>query len=198
MSNPWFTSTDLKTPAKQDQLQPQKEAEALSFSSTAAFEGSPELVAIKNRIGNLKPGNSIWFKTDGAWSNYHLLEYILGITGPAEVCFTTWAISEVAITKFLAWKNAGTITDLHAIIDVGLRNRKPAIYHQAIAAFPNLKVAHCHAKATVVISATHHITLIGSANYTKNPRKEVGVIIWDKTIALANQSWIKEETNAGV
>ncbi|WP_374949616.1 hypothetical protein [Mucilaginibacter sp.] len=131
--------------------------------------------------------------TDGAWSNYDLLEYILVITGAAEVSFTTWAISEVAINRFLTWKAAGMITELNAVIDVGLRNRKPAVFQQAVAAFPNLSIGHIHAKATVVISGTHHITLIGSANYTKNPRKEVGAIFWDESIALANAGWIKEE-----
>jgi hypothetical protein len=189
-----FNSSDIKSAAKQS-LQPQKQAEALEFASASVFEDAPELSAIENKIGQLTPGKSVWFKTDGAWSSYHLLEYILQLTGPAEVCFTTWSISEVAITKFLAWKANGSITDLHAVIDTGLRNRKPAIYHQAVAAFPKLKIAHCHAKATVVISGSHHITFIGSANYTKNPRKEVGVIIWDKEITLANQRWIKEETN---
>jgi hypothetical protein len=170
-----------------------QQAAAQRFDSDAEFLAASELKLIEKAIGKLLPGKSIWFKTDGAWSNYHLLEYILGITGAAEVCFTTWSISEVAITKFLSWKADGRITDLFAVIDVGLRNRKPAIYHQAIAAFPNLKVAHCHAKATVVISAEHHITFIGSSNYTRNPRKEVGVIIWDENIARANQAYIKEE-----
>lgn len=195
MRKSWFTAGELKAPEKQQSLQPALKAEGIAFNSEAHFENSTELTVIRSTIGDLNAGQSVYFKTDGAWSNWHLLEYILELTGPAEVCFTTWAISEVAITKFLAWKESGKITDLHAVIDVGLRNRKPAIFHQAIGAFPKLKVAHCHAKATVVISATHHITFIGSANYTKNPRKEVGIIIWDKNIAQANERWIKQEVN---
>jgi hypothetical protein len=190
-----FRNSDLKQPAKQESVQPGQNASAMHFDSDPSFVIAPELAAIKTAIGELQPGRSVWFKTDGAWSSYDLLGYILGITGPAEVCFTTWSISEVAISKFLSWKNTGVITDLQAVIDVGLRNRKPAIFAQAVQAFPKLKIAHCHAKATVVISGSHHITFIGSANYTKNPRKEVGVIIWDEAIALANQQWIKEEVN---
>lgn len=189
----WFKNKDLVTSTAAKYLQPAKDADAVHFDSTADFETAIELEAIKNTIGSLTPGRSVWFKTDGAWSSYHLLEYILQLTGPAEVCFTTWSISEVAITKFLRWKADGLITGLSAVIDVGLRNRKPQIYQQAVQAFKNLKIAHCHAKATVVVNDTHHITFIGSANYTKNPRKEVGVIIWDKSIALANMNWIKEE-----
>ncbi|MBS7565091.1 hypothetical protein KHS38_11810 [Mucilaginibacter sp. Bleaf8] len=190
-----FSTADLITPQKAEQLQPKKEAEAIAFSTEPVFERGPDLEAIRATIGELQPGQSVCFKTDGAWSNYYLLEYILQLTGPAEVCFTTWAISEIAITKFLSWQASGLITELHAVIDVGLRNKKPAIYHRAAATFTNLKFAHCHAKATVITNGSHHITLIGSANYTKNPRKEVGVIIWDKNIALANQRWIKEVTN---
>jgi hypothetical protein len=170
-----------------------KRPKSLAYNSSAAFVSGNELDVIRKEIGALEAGKAVWFMTDGAWSNYHLLEYILELTGPAEVFFTTWAISEDAITRFLNWKAAGMITELAAVIDVGLRNRKPAIFQQAQAAFPNLKIAHIHAKATVVISGTHHITFIGSSNYTKNPRKEVGAIFWDKDLASANANWIKEE-----
>ncbi|RYE26848.1 MAG: hypothetical protein EOP45_03095 [Sphingobacteriaceae bacterium] len=190
-----FSNKDLKVPVVSESLVPSKQADALPFDSVCEFTAAKELDVIRAKIGELLPGRSVWFKTDGAWSNYHLLEYILNLTGPAEVYFTTWAISEVAITKFLALKEAGLITDLYAVIDTGLRNRKPQVYQQAVAAFPKLKIAHCHAKATVVISKTHQITFIGSANYTRNPRKEVGVILWDNEISQANAAWIKEEIN---
>lgn len=191
----WFNNSDVSVSSRPQQLTVERTAESIEFDSQADFVSAPELEIVKNKIGVLQPGKSVWFKTDGAWSNYHLLEYILQITGPAMVYFTTWAISEIAITKFLNWKSSGQIIDVYAVIDAGLRNRKPQVFQQANNAFQNLKIAHCHAKATVVESGTHHITFIGSANYTRNPRKEVGVILWDKTIADANKNWIINEIN---
>lgn len=191
----WFSNNDIAVIEKQKQLTVDHTAEAIKFDSGNEFISASELEAIRNKIGQIQEGQSIWFKTDGAWSNYHLLEYILQITGPALVYFTTWSISEIAITKFLNWKSSGHIIDIYAVIDAGLRNRKPEIYHRAVKAFPNLKIAHCHAKATVIESGTHHIAFIGSANYTKNPRKEVGVVIWSKEIADANKNWILDEIN---
>lgn len=190
-----FKNSDLVKQQLQNIAQSGKIPAALNFETESKFLPDGELSVIQNTIGELKPGGSVWFQTDGAWSSYHLLEFILDKTGPAAVSFTTWSISEIAITRFLHWKESGRITELQAVIDNGLRNRKPAIYQQAVKAFPNLKVAHCHAKATVVRSQTHDITFIGSANYTKNPRKEVGVIIWDSAIAQANEQWIKEVVN---
>lgn len=190
----WFDNSEVSA---ERLAQPEKKdkAEALHFETSSEFVSAIELDVIEKVIGDLKPGKAVWFKTDGAWSNYHLLEYILNITGPALVYFTTWAISEIAITRFLELKKSGKIIDVFAVIDSGLRNRKPAVYQQAVHAFPNLKIAHCHAKATVIESGSHHITFIGSANYTRNPRKEVGVILWCNEIAEANKNWILDEIN---
>lgn len=189
----WFSSADLKSKTPPEV----SKAEGISFAVKNKFIEATEQKAIHAHVGQLKINESIWFKTDGAWSNIDLLEYLLGITGPAVVYFSTWAISEISISKFLKWKSDGLITDLFAVIDAGLRNRKPAIYQQAVMAFPNLKIAHCHAKATVIQNDKYDIAFIGSANYTRNPRIEVGTITWNKEVAEGNKKWIENEINRG-
>src|SRR3546814_13166059 len=108
-------------------------AQGIRFAPHKQLVRTESKNAIRNAVGKLIMGDSLFFVTDGAWNNIQLLEYLLGFTGPASVFFTTWSISAEALTQFNAWTEAGDITSLHAILDQGIRNRKPAIYQQAAA-----------------------------------------------------------------
>lgn len=168
-------------------------AAGLRSQLPAVFASSEQTDFIKSKIDWLKPGECCYFLADGAWSNIELLEYILNKTGPANVYFTTYAISADAITRFAAWHEDLAIIDLWVILDTGFNNRKPEVYQQATGVFKFLRTRKCHAKVTVIENEHHHIVLMGSANYTKNPRLEAGIIIWDKAIAEENIKWILEE-----
>lgn len=170
-------------------------ASALSVRPVNRFITGDKLAVLEQTIGSLNPDESIFFKTDGAWSNIHLVEFILMQTGAADVFFTTWSISADAIACFTNWQQQGAIKQLWAVLDAGIRNRKPEIYQQATAAFANLKISHCHAKVIVIQNTFYQVTVIGSANFTRNPRIEAGVIIWNKKIAEQNVQWILEEFN---
>jgi hypothetical protein len=151
---------------------------------------------IEEKIQTISPGQSCCFISYGAWSNIDLLEYLLIKSGPAKVYFSTWSISAEAISRIAAWHNQNVITDLHVVMDAGLRNRKPDLYQQAVGSFAKLKVTAIHAKVTVVQNENFNLVVIGSANYTKNPRIETGMIINDKTVADFNIKWILEEFHA--
>lgn len=138
---------------------------------------------ISETIGTLKPGCSKFYHTEGAWSNIELLAHILKSSGPANVYFATWSISVEAIRRLVEWKQQGLILDLFAVLDRGIRNRKPEIYQQLVGNIENIVFSKCHAKVTVVQNATDNFLFLGSANYTENPRLETGVIVNDKTIA---------------
>lgn len=183
-SNARFAVNDVPAAAK---------AASVLSATGNRFVSDQRLTVLENTIGTLQPGQSIYFKTNGAWSNIDLVEYILMQAGPAEVLFTTWSISADAIAKFSDWQASGMISSLHVILDAGIRNRKPEIYQQATGAFGRLRITHCHAKVTVIISNTHCVTLMGSANYTRNPRIETGVICYEEDTANAHKNWIKEE-----
>lgn len=142
---------------------------------------------------NLKEIQSIYFMSDGAWSNIDIIESLLSISGPAAISFCTWSISTDAIRKFTEWQATGLITNLHVIMDQGIRNRKPEIHQQALVAFKNLRLIKCHAKVTVISNAKYSFVVIGSANFTNNPRKEAGLIIRSEEIAMANIKWMRKE-----
>lgn len=189
-----FSSTDLNSFTEGHSCPSVKSAVGSSIDlQDPIFLSGDKLSVISQAIGNLHDHSSIFFMTDGAWSNIELIEYILKFTGPANLYFTTWSIAADTIVRLHAWQESGLILDSFAILDQGIRNRKPEILQQATAAFNNLKLSKCHAKVTVIQNDKHSITLMGSANFTRNPRKEVGMIIKSEALANANIKWILEE-----
>lgn len=142
---------------------------------------------------NLGEGEAIYYMTDGAWSNIDLIENLLSITGPADLYFCTWSISTDAIRKFTEWQETGLIKSIHALLDQGIRNRKPELLQQSTAAFKNLKLIPCHAKVCVISNVEYSFVISGSANFTKNPRKESGTIYRSLEVLNANVHWIRKE-----
>lgn len=161
------------------------------------FKFDKNLENLYSYLEKLNIMQSIYFMTDGAWSNIDLIECLLSITGPADVSFCTWSISTDAIRKFTQWQASGTIKSLNVIIDQGIRNRKPEIHQQATVAFKNLRLIKCHAKVCVITNEHYSFVIMGSANLTNNPRKEAGLIVRCQEIATANLHWMgKEFANA--
>lgn len=187
-----FNITDLNT-VTPETMTDRSSGLAIDFIGPR-FLSDDKLTTIHQAIGNMDQAwENLFFLTDGAWSNIQLIEYILRYTGPANVFFTTWSIAADTISALNAWKESGQILSIWAILDQGIRNRKPEILQQATGSFNNLKLIKCHAKVTVIQNESHSIVLMGSANFTRNPRKEVGMIIKNKELAEANIKWILEE-----
>ncbi|MGY4385651.1 hypothetical protein ACVWYN_002697 [Pedobacter sp. UYP24] len=183
-----FKSADLK-----------EMEEVASYLSLAVEVGKTSFItdkkkdALQKAIGNIDQWQSLFYVTDGAWSNIDVLEYLLEKTGPANVYFSSWAISSDAIRRFQYWQQNGIIKNTYAIFDQGIRNRKPELFQEALAAFKNLRLLKCHAKLLVVEGERYKITLMGSANMTSNPRKETGIILRDMFLADHSINWIMEE-----
>jgi len=189
-----FKSTELQ---ENKPIENGKAAESLTISNNFRFLEGDKLAKLEQKIGTLYGGRSLYFKTDGAWSAIDLIEYCLAQSGPSNVYFSTWSIGPEAIRHFNEWQKNGQIMSIFGIIDEGFRNRKPDLFEQAKQAFPNLKFTKSHAKVTIIQGERLSITLMGSANMTKNPRTEVGVIIVDRSLADSNIQWILNSVSNG-
>lgn len=167
-------------------------ADSLSIQSNFKYLEGKKLKQLADHIGILSKHQSVFFKTDGAWSAIDLIEYLLQQTGPADIYFSTWSIGPEALRYYSNWMQSGLVKSATGIIDEGFRNRKPDLYHQAINTFSSLKFSKSHAKVTVITGNNLSLTLMGSANLTRNPRTEVGVIIVNDELAISNIKWIME------
>ena len=141
------------------------------------------------------PGTIVHFISTGDWSTHDLLFFFLKMTGPAEVVFTTWAISEYAIRQLYTFVNSGMITKLSGIFDYRNGVRKPAELQFLQQITTDIKPGKCHAKVTVITNENWGITINASANYTRNPRIEAGVISCNKETAAFYRTVILNELN---
>lgn len=182
-------STEELVKKKQDKTQ----------SGSVPFTGS-NLVAIGKAnakitqvFGKIAQGSSTHYVSLGDWSTHDLLFFLLEQTGPAKVYFTTWAISEYAIRQLYQFIEHGLILELKGIFDYRNGIRKPAELQFLQKITTDIKAAKCHAKVTVIENDKWGICVIGSANYTRNPRIEAGVLCCDKTVSAFHRDWILKE-----
>jgi len=148
---------------------------------------------ISDVIGDIVQGQTTHYASLGDWSTHDLLFYLLRITGAARVYFTTWAISEFAIRQLYLFIESGLILELRGIFDYRNGIHKTAELEFLRNITTEIKAAKCHAKVTVIENDTWGIAIVGSANYTRNPRIEAGVICADKQIAAFHRTWILNE-----
>jgi hypothetical protein len=144
-------------------------------------------------FGKVIDGQSVHYASLGDWSTHDLLFFLLEQTGPARVYFTTWAISEYAIRQLYGFIEHGLILELKGIFDYRNGIRKPAELQFLQKITTDIKAAKCHAKVTVIENEHWGISVVGSANYTRNPRIEAGVLCCDKTVAAFHRDWILKE-----
>ena len=144
-------------------------------------------------FGQVTQDQSVHYASLGDWSTHDLLFFLLEQTGPARVYFTTWAISEYAIRQLYLFIEHGLITELKGIFDYRNGIRKPAELQFLQKITTDIKAAKCHAKVTVIENDHWGISVVGSANYTRNPRIEAGVLCTDKSVADFHRNWILNE-----
>ena len=168
-------------------------------SGSVSFTGSNLLTIGKANeklhqvFGQVVDGHSVHYASLGDWSTHDLLFFLLEQTGPARVYFTTWAISEYAIRQLYQFIEHGLILELKGIFDYRNGIRKPAELQFLQKITTDIKAAKCHAKVTVIENDNWGISVVGSANYTRNPRIEAGVLCCDKTVAAFHRDWILNE-----
>ncbi|MDD4554003.1 MAG: hypothetical protein PHP04_07380 [Bacteroidales bacterium] len=144
-------------------------------------------------FGQVAQNQSVHYVSLGDWSTHDLLFFLLERTGPARVYFTTWAISEYAIRQLYQFIEQGLILELKGIFDYRNGIRKPAELQFLQKITTDIKAAKCHAKVTVIENDHWGISVVGSANYTRNPRIEAGVLCCDKVVAAFHRDWILSE-----
>jgi hypothetical protein len=180
-----FEVQDIKVP----ELMPDLEAVAVR---EVCNEG------LTKTIGMVMPGEACTYWSNGDWSLWELVDYLLEQTGPGtDIYLATWSISELSARKLVQWMENGRIGKMVGVVDVRSKNRHPAAFHLSKNIFSEIRVAYCHAKVTVLVGNGQFISINGSANWTENPRLESGVIINSLKTAMGNINLIEEVVRKG-
>jgi exonuclease VII small subunit len=188
-----FDIKDIKTDIKKKNDEIKSRGVATREKSTAKIGKARQRV--QEVIGTLKMGKTVHFASMGEWSTHDLLFHVLKQTGPADVYLSTWSVSEDAIRQIIKKMNTGEIKLIKAVFDWRIKVRRPEAYEFAKYKIADIRLSSCHAKVTAIINDKWSVAIVGSANYTNNPRIEAGVISCDKVAADFHRSWIMAELN---
>ena len=131
---------------------------------------------LQTDIGTISPGQAYPFSSEGKWSNHELFLYLLSLAGKSEVWLSTFSISEVSIRSFASAIDDGLISKFHCIFDHTIKKNKLDLLFFANNIVTDATLLPNHAKLLLIRNENWQISVIGSANMTPNPRKEVGVI----------------------
>jgi hypothetical protein len=166
---------------------------AVSATGTHIFKIGKANQKLTEVFGTIAQDQIIPYVSLGDWSTHDLLFFLLEQTGPARVWFTTWAISEYAIRQLYQFVEHGMILQLKGIFDYRNGIRKPAELQFLQQITTEIKPAKCHAKVTVIENDNWGISIVGSANFTRNPRIEAGVLFTCRNVAEFEKTWIERE-----
>jgi hypothetical protein len=118
--------------------------------------------------------------SDGDWSMHQLLEYLLRVSGPANVWISSFSITEVAIRSFLQLQEKGLVGELHCLFDLTVKRHKIGLLFFLNNVVSDVVVTKCHAKLILIQNEKYTITVVGSANFNVNDKKEVAVIHFER------------------
>ncbi len=173
-------------------------SEATSYLGNRTFEISLKCKAsklIENIIGKITPGSYIEFCTEGNFSNHQLLQFILEQTGSAIVHLSSWAIKEDSARALVQLKKSGAISELYTVFDSRVKTQD-AKHFDFLKSFLNgYGFTKCHAKVMVIQGKEFSVTVIGSANFSRKPRIEVGVINCSYQSANFHVKWLNQYIN---
>lgn len=151
---------------------------------------SGKYMLMKNAIGDLSDGKTVFFVTAGSWATHDLLRYVLNITGPAEVKCFTWAVSIPGAAEIIKMITSGLITKCDFMAHYLMRK----MCADAMAMLQN----HCHkcvgacnhSKGFILKNDRWRVSCIGSANYSNNPTIEGGALTTNPEVYAMNEKWL--------
>ncbi len=148
---------------------------------------------LKAAIGTLELNQIRHIVSKGSWSNHQLVKYLLLKFGPAHLYMTTWSMTEDPLRQLVQLRHEGLILSARCILSERINERTPGVMQFANSFFDELKLLRLHAKVTVLMGENYGLAVVGSANFTRNPRVEAGIIDTHLNAAHFHKNWITDE-----
>ena len=149
---------------------------------------------LANLFEELKELQCIHFVSDGSWSMYDFLMHVLDLfSGPSNVWITTYSMTELSARILAKLKDAGKIKELRLLMDYKSKMRYPQVDQLIRNVADEMALTHLHAKLLIIQNGQNMLTVLGSANWTKNPRIEIGVIDKTVSVGLGHIDWISKK-----
>ena len=166
-------------------------SEALPTDLVATFGGS--LRELRQTVAEIAPDRLVHFVTAGKWSSHQLLSYLIAQTGAVHLRMCTWSMTEDPCRALLQLRNRGLLLSAECVLSERISERTPTVYQLARNVFDKIKLAKLHAKGMVLYNDTWTVTIVGSANLTRNPKMEAGGIDTSAKTAEFHLKWLQDE-----
>ena len=137
---------------------------------------------IEKEIPHLPVDGRVYFFTDGTWSLFELIDYILDHIPPSHVTLSSFSMSEDSIRHLLYLKESGRILSLQGLFDPSARKTKTPLLYFAKEVFDSIGLLQNHAKIILFENGKRNLCVLGSANLGRNRRLEAGVIEADPKV----------------
>lgn len=138
------------------------------------------------------PGKAVHYVTDGDWSMHDMIMQLLKTYSPAELFITTYALREFSVRQLIIAQDSGELSAVNMILDYRAKVRTPEVFQLASNNLNKICLYGIHAKVTVLKHSAGCISIVGSANWTTNPRVECGVVSMNAQLGDFHINWIKK------
>lgn len=159
----------------------------------SVFVLSKRASGVRDSIGELTMGKTIHFVTAAQWAMHDLLEYLLSVTGPAQVYMTMYSVSEDPARVINKLKREGLITHLAGLVDWHVKRDKSRAFQAVEQCFNIIGFQNVHAKVIALQNADWSLCVVASCNFNKNKRFEAGVLTASDEGFRFHRNWILQE-----
>lgn len=148
---------------------------------------------LRDTFGRIQPGHDYPYVSGADWSTHDLIAYLLEQTGPAELTAATWSVGEHVAHRLITLMEAGQLSAVHMLVDWRVQVRTPSFLPVARHRLSKVSVTSCHAKVFTLLNDDWGVAVVGSANFTNNPRIEAGHLTTSRETAEFHRRWILAE-----
>jgi len=137
---------------------------------------------VRDYLGDLDKNTEIFGITRGDISIIDIIQYILHVTGPADVLLATWTAADADIKHAKELFSNGNIRNIQFIVDRSFETRQPAYCKELVKSFgeDSIRYQRLHCKFTVIRNENWNFVIRTSMNLNKNTRFENFEITEDK------------------
>ena len=155
--------------------------------------------AAEEALGVVEAGETLVVISQGNWAMEHPIVHIASQLGPCDLWMATWAVNDDAVLR-LSWAvGEGFIRNVRAVVDERMKTHRPAAM-DILSTCGQIGIMACHAKFYVlrqVEAPNKAVSMLGSANWTQNPRTEAMVVLTDRQATDFLAGWVEEQLATG-
>jgi len=165
-----------------------------SISPTHTLNRTGKASKVKNDIVDALSNNCVInFVSNGQFNLHELIESIIVKNG---ICFeafiSAWAIKPEPARVICSLKDKKLLQKIHFILDHRVKGQE----HDAMSIIEpcasSISYKNIHAKVVLLRFENLEVSIVTSANFTKNSRIEVGVVSTNKSTFNFQEEWMRK------